>query len=501
MVPTLSRKISGALLLGLLCVFGNATHGQEEVRYVNDMRWVLGDVKQGFIHDRIKTEAHVESLLVGFKNLKVNGIRVPIFAANVIPDKATFDYFFRRAREEGFKLFANPVLTDGGLRIASNMFFGDAPSALDDPVKTQTLINRILEFAEEYPCDWICPFNEDQSPGKKWSPAQYNQIFSALYQNLNGAELIGPCQWGLQAGNATFTDTDVMQYVSVATTHNLGFDHDLWPTFIKHAKSLDLPVWDSEVNNNAKDGGISRIEAAINNKVDGLVLYNSWNAIDETSGELKNANLYVREYIIDSIVVADALHLEPIGGKLALSWDDTGLRLQEAAKVDGPWENVTNAVSPHEVAWSGASRFYRLIGELEKAERPATTAVSILHNPSGQYLAFDDQSNAFSLSATLTPDAQWSKVAVDAQWFYLEHTESGERLGSVDGTEMVIADAADSDRAYHWLIYDDDESDWIRLIQRATEKRLHIRPDETLFQLGPNSWTGDNSRWQLVAIP
>ncbi len=494
-------KLIRVVFASLVLIGAASAKAQRTVRYVNDMEYVLGDVKQGFIHDRIKTEAQVENLLKGFKELGVNGIRIPIFAANLVPDKVALDYFFLRAKEEGFKIFANPVLTDGGIRIASNMLFGETESPADDPAKTQALIDRIKEFAQEYPCDWICPFNEDRSPGKMWTAAQYNEIFLALHQNLNGAELIGPCQWGLQAGIDTFEHSEVMQYVSVATTHNLGFNHGLWSAFINKAKNLDLPVWDSEVNNNAKNGRIARIEAAINNQVDGLVLYNSWNAIDLDDGSLKNANLYVREYVIDSIELPGELRIEKKDGQLELSWISSDVRLQQANTPSGPWADVENAASPHLVSPDSDKMFFRLFGELQRATRPATSTVTLLHNASNAYLAYDEATEQFSLSSTPGTNAQWRKVAEDAQWFYLEHAESGRRLGSEDDVNLVMENGSKPGKGYHWFILEEDGSDWTRLIQRATEGRLHIQANEANFRIGPSSWTGNNTRWQVNLLP
>ena len=44
--------------------------------YVNDMDYMIADVKQAFIQDKISTDAQVENLLKGLKKMKVNGIRV-----------------------------------------------------------------------------------------------------------------------------------------------------------------------------------------------------------------------------------------------------------------------------------------------------------------------------------------------------------------------------------------------------------------------------------------
>ncbi|GAF01635.1 galactose-binding domain-containing protein [Saccharicrinis fermentans] len=257
--------------------------------YTNDMDYVLGDVKQAFISDQITTETQADNLIEGMKNLGVNGIRIPIYAEGLNPNKEMFDYFYNKAVDEGFLIFANPAQSSGGHRIANGILNGDMVSVLDDEEATNTLINRIKDFAAEYPCKWINPFNEDGRPDVAWSTAQMNTIYASLYNNVNGAELIGPCVWGIPASIDVFNNTDISDYITVAATHNLGFNHSSWPTFIAAAEAKNLPVWDSEVNHNDAKGNGTRLEKALEYEVDGLVLYNIWNTISLTDGSISTA--------------------------------------------------------------------------------------------------------------------------------------------------------------------------------------------------------------------
>ena len=257
--------------------------------YTNDMDYVLGDVKQGFIQNRITSNAQCDNLLDGFEEMEVNGIRIPIFANDeLIPNKPVFDYFFNEAKARGFLIFANPAQGGGGFRIANNTVNGPTTSVRGDFAASQRLIDRIKEFANDYPCKWVNAFNEDARPDGLWTVEQMNQIYSSLYNNLNGAEQIGPCVWGIPASIRVMNETDIHKYITVATTHNLGFNHGRWPEFISIARSHNLPVWDSEVNQAA--GAVTRLEAALENKVDGLVLYNSWNGINRNNGTVNNGN-------------------------------------------------------------------------------------------------------------------------------------------------------------------------------------------------------------------
>ncbi|MGQ1784467.1 galactose-binding domain-containing protein [Saccharicrinis sp. GN24d3] len=257
--------------------------------YTNDMDYVLGDVKQAFITNSITTEAQADNLIKGMKNLGVNGIRIPIYAAGLNPNKTMFDYFYNKAVAEGFPIFANPAQSSGGHRIANGILNGDLTSVLNDATATNTLINRIKDFAAEYPCKWINPFNEDGRPDAAWSTSQMNTIYASLYNNVNGAELIGPCVWGIPASIDVFNNTTISNYITVAATHNLGFNHSSWPSFISAADAKNLPVWDSEVNHNDAKGNGTRLEKALQYEVDGLVLYNIWNTVSLTDGSINRA--------------------------------------------------------------------------------------------------------------------------------------------------------------------------------------------------------------------
>ncbi len=276
----------GIITLSLLLSAGVSSADGSRTRssmWVNDMDHVLGDVKQGLITNAISTTAQADNIIDGFKAMKVDGIRIPIFAEGRTPNKPIFDYFYQRAVAEGFLIFANPAQSSGGQRIACGILNGSV--CQNNNTHTQVLIDRIKDFAEEYRCDWINPFNEDGRPGAPWTAAQMNTIYSSLEDNLNGADLIGPGVWGIPASIEVLQQTNIESHITVATTHNLGFNHGEWPTFQALADQSNLPVWDSEVTNTDRGNG-TRLDAALNANVDGLVLYNSWNTISKTNGSI-----------------------------------------------------------------------------------------------------------------------------------------------------------------------------------------------------------------------
>ncbi|MEP5341605.1 MAG: T9SS type A sorting domain-containing protein [Algibacter sp.] len=276
--------------------------GYSQTIYTNDMDYVLGDTKQAFITNAITTIDQADNLLLGFHNMGVNGIRIPLFGRGVDgvdlnPNKPMFDYFYVQALAQGFDIFANPAQGGGGHRVANNRLNGNgsnegAESSVNGvQAATEELIARVIEFSDQYPdCKWLNPFNEDgRATSSTWSISQINEIYQRLYNHgVNGAELIGPCTWGLPAGIDMLQNTNIADYITVATSHNLGFNHNQWSTFISLADAEGLPVWDSEVNHNDAKGNGTRLEKAIENNVDGLVLYNSWNTISLTTGSVNS---------------------------------------------------------------------------------------------------------------------------------------------------------------------------------------------------------------------
>jgi hypothetical protein len=329
------------------------------------MTYVVGDVKQAFIQDKITTEEQADYLIQGMKNLGVNGIRIPIFADGVNPDEDMYQYFYNQAVAEGFLIFANPAQSSGGQRIANGILNGDLTSVLNDDDATNTLIERIKDFATTYPCKWINPFNEDGSPDAAWSTDQMNTIYSSLYGNVNGAELIGPCAWGIPASTRVLEETTILNYISIAATHNLGFDHEDWQDFIDLADDSDIPVWDSEVNHNDKYNTGSRLEVAIAEEVDGLVMYNIWNTVDLSNGAISNSGRELMEIYLDSIPTLTSYYqIDSDGwaqGTTALVSEGSSLDLAPLPD-DGSW------------SWTGPNNFSGDTREITLSDFSSTNA-------------------------------------------------------------------------------------------------------------------------------
>ncbi|KXX69133.1 hypothetical protein [Flammeovirga sp. SJP92] len=256
-------------------------------KYKGNLEIVIADVKQAQIHNKLKDTTQINNLLDGFEKMHVDGVRITIFGEEVNPNPKMFDYLYHEARRRDFKIFANPALWEGARRIVNRINKGKntGQKVLGDSQATDILVERILKFSKEYPVDWICPFNEDGKPGQYWTASQISQTYQRLAENNIKAELIGPCTWGVGSGTKILNKTDIKDYISVATTHNLGFEHNKWSKFLKSAKGLK--VWDSETNMNKKyEEKDIRIDAAMKAGVNGLVLYDSWKGIDLATGNL-----------------------------------------------------------------------------------------------------------------------------------------------------------------------------------------------------------------------
>lgn len=332
----INKNMKKIILAFIFCVNINAQNHTSEI-YTNDMDYVLGDAKQAFITNSITTQEQADNLLKGFINLKVNGIRLPIYADGLNPNKVMFDYFYTIAVAAGFPIFANPAQSSGGHRIACGVL-NTTESLCDvtsDANAINVLINRIKDFAAEYKVKWINAFNEDGKTDNPWSASQINTIYSSLYNNVNGAELIGSCAWGIPASIDVMNKTDIANYITVAATHNLGFNHSSWPTFISLAKAKGLPVWDSEVNHNDAKGNGTRLEKALEYKVDGLVMYNIWNTISLTDGSISSGGkelmlMYLKE---------DAVPVDPVNialtGTATQSSTNTQYNKPASLAIDG----------------------------------------------------------------------------------------------------------------------------------------------------------------------
>ncbi|MEO9569747.1 MAG: RICIN domain-containing protein [Polaribacter sp.] len=408
--------------------------------YVGNLENVLGDVKQAQITNALATTTEVDYLLDGFEEMGVNGIRIAIFADNVNPNETMYDYLYNEAVARGFNIFANPAQTSGGQRIANGILNG-ATSPVNNTASKNALVTRIKAFAQDYECDWISPFNEDGKPGDAWYAGQINNVYSELYGQVNGADLIGSCTWGIPAGIEVLQDTNIENYITVSTTHNLGFNHSSWSTFISESGSL--PVWDSETNNYEKFSGVAtRIDAAIDAGVDGLVLYNSWNTISKTTGALNSGGQELKDKITQYYYIQN----KQSGDRIKPYSDgvDGTLMVQTPTSYTGDytqWEIVPTDNGYVRFKNKGSGMYFR----------PTNN-----NNYSNIYAT-----NSFSGSGTYV---QWQIDDIDGTYSYVLNRQSGKKMRSINGNDLST----------------------------------HTTDTDIRINQVPTSWTGNATKWEFI---
>jgi hypothetical protein len=290
-------KKSLRLTLILIMTFALGVDGKEsnsnlekkstESIYAHQLTTVIGDVKQAQIFNKLLDKKQVDMVLQGFDKMKLSGVRIAIFPEVGNPNPEMFDYLYQKAVAMNFKIYANPAHFGGAKRIANGSLDDVTEELKGKPEKTQRLIKRLKDFARKYPCAWMSPFNEDGPVDKVWGLNQTNEIYKSCKGELNGALLLGPDCFALPKAISYLKKTNILEHIDVAASHNLGFHHKSWAAFIEIAKKNHLDVWDSETNHRKKfPNKATRIRAAIDAGVNGLVLYNSWNGIDLKDGSL-----------------------------------------------------------------------------------------------------------------------------------------------------------------------------------------------------------------------
>ncbi len=273
--------------------------------YKGNLKIVVGDVKQRFIKNQVKTKPEVDNLIKGLKLSGVNGVRISIYPDGQNPNKEMYDYFYEQAIKSNFYIFANPAQHGGAARIArSASIYTSPPKSPMNSKDIDQLILVITNFAQNYPSTWISPFNEDGRPKEAlWSASDFNEVYRRLEGKLNGAQLIGACEWGIEGSLDILNKTNIISKIKVVTTHNLGFHHDKWPEIVKIARNANLPIWDSEVNYYDKKGTGTRFDKAMQVGVDGMVIYNMGSDIDLNTGQLSGGSLIMKQkYLVDNAV-------------------------------------------------------------------------------------------------------------------------------------------------------------------------------------------------------
>ncbi|WP_440906604.1 hypothetical protein ACMZOO_17930 (plasmid) [Catenovulum sp. SX2] len=93
---------------------------------------------------------------------------------------------------------------------------------------------------------------------------------------------------------------------------------------------------------------------------------------------------------------------------------------------------------------------------------------------------------------------QWQVVHTDGEWFQIVHVATGKVLGSENDLDINLYTATSSGSEYQWKFI--DEGEYGRIIHRDSGLRIHFNENGTMFQLGPNTWTGDRTKWKFTSV-
>jgi photosystem II stability/assembly factor-like uncharacterized protein len=122
----------------------------------------------------------------------------------------------------------------------------------------------------------------------------------------------------------------------------------------------------------------------------------------------------------------------------------------------------------------------------------------IKHNSSGSWLYADSNGNNPGISSADGDNIHWNLIDVGSGQYRLEHKGSGKWLYAfTDGTDLklVAANSYSGDRT-KWTFVDAGNG-WYRLQHVSSGMWLHVKETGTQFELGPTSWTGNNTKWQF----
>ncbi|RDV26007.1 hypothetical protein DXV75_07935 [Alteromonas aestuariivivens] len=156
------------------------------------------------------------------------------------------------------------------------------------------------------------------------------------------------------------------------------------------------------------------------------------------------------------------------------------------------WAGYSNGTVTSNICGSSSKTNY-----YECRNQGVAAGIKVLdHKASGEHLRYHTSTNTVSLNNNVSIYHQWDLVKTDGEWFRLESEANGNVMGSTDGLNVLHFSASNTGSDYEWKYV--AEGDWGRLIHRTSGLRLHIKEDETMFRLGPNTWTGDRTLWQLT---
>lgn len=120
------------------------------------------------------------------------------------------------------------------------------------------------------------------------------------------------------------------------------------------------------------------------------------------------------------------------------------------------------------------------------------------HKASLARLRYRSSTNDFIVATGTGTWLQWEVIHTEGEWFKIVHVATGNVLGSSNDYNIGLFPASTTGNDYEWKYV--SEGEYGRIIHRSSGLRIHIKEDNTLFELGPNTWTGDRTLWKFTSV-
>jgi len=242
-----------------------------QTMYRGSLKWYIADLKTSFPeHTKFYspqtalTEANYRIVLDGLKNnVKVNGVRLPIFPTE--PDPASYAPLYKNifayARSIGLVIYASPL----SVGKADYSGWSDAQYA-----------RWLADYANYYAPDFLSPYNESSA-----SDQEIVSVVGQLRAMLKVRTLlVGPDRQHLDGSLRALTKDNgtILSTFDIISSHNAGKDDSPtaanWSALVQMAARYGKPAWSSENPREWEASeGMPGLSDAVAGGVQGLVIW------------------------------------------------------------------------------------------------------------------------------------------------------------------------------------------------------------------------------------
>lgn len=123
----------------------------------------------------------------------------------------------------------------------------------------------------------------------------------------------------------------------------------------------------------------------------------------------------------------------------------------------------------------------------------------LTHRSTGKQLRRNGDNSGVEFVTTTGSWAQWQFQHAGGGYYYLLNRGNNQRLGSNNGETLTFFNSDDDNENNLWEIgYIGGQ--WTFLTHKASGKKIHSRPDESLLNLISPEWAGNNVQWKIKAV-